>query len=103
MKTFALKFKLHAMEIRLFVITLCCLVSMGHPQKFKVSIYLLGHDEKPIAESHASLTQNTVNSQVQIPAGSVHDSRYEFSMNTPGCIRSGWPEDTTGRTQTRIL
>src|SRR5688500_17664029 len=71
------------MTIHLLMITLYCSVSLAHAQPYKVKVHVLGHDGKPMAESHASLTQNTVDSQINIPASSVQDNTFEFSVNTP--------------------
>jgi thiol-disulfide isomerase/thioredoxin len=72
------------MTIRLLMLTLYCSISLAHAQQYKIKVHVLGHDGKPMAESHASLTQNTVDSPIKIPAGSVEGNAFEFSVNTPG-------------------
>ncbi len=74
------------MTIRLLMITLYCSISLAHAQQYKVKVHVLGHDGKPMQESHASLTKNAIDSQIEIPASSVQGNTFEFLVDTPDCI-----------------
>ena len=72
------------MTIRLLMITLYCSISLAQAQQYKVKVHVLGHDGKPMQESHASVTKNAIDSQIEIPASSVQGNTFEFLVNKPG-------------------
>ncbi|MEX2232453.1 MAG: TlpA disulfide reductase family protein [Cyclobacteriaceae bacterium] len=72
------------MTIRILMVIAGCIAGVAHAQQYKIKVHVIGHDGKPMQESHASLTQNKIDSQIEIPASSVQDNTFEFSVNAPG-------------------
>lgn len=66
------------------IIILCCLANLIYAQQYKIRVHVLGHDGKPMKESHASLTQYKPDGAAKILPSQVRTSEYEFIVNARG-------------------
>lgn len=63
---------------------LCCLTNLIYAQQYKIRVHVLGHDGKPMKESHASLTQYKPDGTAKILPSRTRTNEYEFIVNARG-------------------